>query len=291
MARSHSPRPALTDLRETLIGALVLGVLAVVFALNVADRGDDDRAAGYTLTASFQRTDGIAIGAPVRLAGIRVGEVTGQALVGGFRAELTLRLDPGVEIPVDSAAVIETDGLLGPKYIEVHPGGEDDILLPGGRFDYVQDAMVLEDLLVRIVEQARQKAQERAGQPAPAAPGSPGTEEDDLLDPPGAGPGGAGGLVPSLRDLLNNRTEDGDKALEHLPDTTPNGVLPPPDPRPGTGGQTGSQTGSQTGGVLGGPSGGLAGGSAPAAVTRASLTAPPVLSPASHPPPPQSPTR
>lgn len=280
MARSHSPRPALTDLRETLIGALVLGVLAVVFALNVADRGDDDRAAGYTLTASFQRTDGIAIGAPVRLAGIRVGEVTGQALVGGFRAELTLRLDPGVEIPVDSAAVIETDGLLGPKYIEVHPGGEDDILLPGGRFDYVQDAMVLEDLLVRIVEQARQKAQERAGQPAPAAPDSDG---DDLLDPPGAGPGGAGGLVPSLRDLLNNRTEDGDKALEHLPDTTPNGVLPPPDPRPGSGG-TGGQTGSQTGGFSGGFSGGLAGGPSAAAITRASLTAPPTLSPPSQPP-------
>lgn len=280
MARSHSPRPALTDLRETLIGALVLGVLAVVFALNVADRGDDDRAAGYTLTASFQRTDGIAIGAPVRLAGIRVGEVTGQALVGGFRAELTLRLDPGVEIPVDSAAVIETDGLLGPKYIEVHPGGEDDILLPGGRFDYVQDAMVLEDLLVRIVEQARQKAQERAGQPASAAPGSDG---DDLLDPPGAGPGGAGGLVPSLRDLLNNRTEDGDKALEHLPDTTPNGVLPPPDPRPGSGG-TGGQTGSQTGGFSGGFSGGLAGGPSAAAITRASLTAPPTLSPPSQPP-------
>lgn len=225
MSRSHAPRPALTDLRETLIGALVLGVLAVALALNAADRGREDRADGYTLTASFQRTDGIAIGAPVRMAGVRIGEVAGQALAGGFRAELSLRLDTGVEIPMDSAAVIETDGLLGPKYVEIHPGGEEDMLKPGGRFEYVQDAMVLEDLLARIVEQARQKALERAGAPAAAPDGNDGDGDDALLAP--------GGLVPSLRDLLNNRTEEGDKALEHLPDTTPNGVLPPPDPLPG----------------------------------------------------------
>lgn len=279
MTRSHSPRPALTDLRETLIGALVLGALAVVFVLNAADRGREAGDDGYTLTASFQRTDGIAVGAPVRLAGMRVGEVTGQTLAGGFRAELTLRLDPGVEIPADSAAVIETDGLLGPKYIEIHPGGEEDLLPPGGRFDYAQDAMVLEDLLARIVEQARQKAQGRAEQ---TAPGTPGGDDDDLPDPTGTLPGGAGGLVPSLRDLLNNRTEDGDKALEHLPDTTPNGVLPPPDPRPGqpdSAPAPGMLPGPLPGSGGRGQTGGLSDNPAAPAVTRASLTAPAPLPP------------
>lgn len=279
MSRSHAPRPALTDLRETLIGALVLGVLAVALALNAADRGREERADGYTLTASFQRTDGVAIGAPVRMAGVRVGEVAGQALAGGFRAELSLRLNTGVEIPADSAAVIETDGLLGPKYIEIHPGGDDDMLKPGSRFEYVQDAMVLEDLLARIVEQARQKALERAGAPATAPDGNgdgDGDGDDALL-----APGGAGGLVPSLRDLLNNGTEDGDKALEHLPDTTPNGVLPPPDPVPAQPSPGSPHGGS--GGTLPGAKGQTSGlMPAPAGVTRASLTVP-------APPPPHHP--
>lgn len=277
MTRSHSPRPALTDMRETLIGALVLGVLAVVLALNAADKGQDEHIDGYVLSASFQRTDGITIGAPVRLAGLRVGEVIGQSLVDGFRAELTMRVNSGVEIPVDSAAVIETDGLLGPKYIEIHPGGEDDVLAPGTRFEYAQDAMVLEDLLSRIVEQARQKAMERAGAvggPAPAASPADGDDGDDASPgavPPGAA-GGLPGLVPSLRDLLNNRTEDGDKALEHLPDITPNGVLPAPDPRPGqSGGQSGGQTGNRS--SQNGQSGVLPPGQRPAA-TAASLTVP-----------------
>lgn len=275
MTRSHSPRPALTDMRETLIGALVLGVLAVVLALNAADKGQDEHIDGYVLSASFQRTDGITIGAPVRLAGLRVGEVIGQSLVDGFRAELTMRVNSGVEIPVDSAAVIETDGLLGPKYIEIHPGGEDDVLAPGTRFEYTQDAMVLEDLLSRIVEQARQKALERAGAVGgPAASPADGDDGDDA--PPGAVPpgaaGGVPGLVPSLRDLLNNRTEDGDKALEHLPDITPNGVLPAPDPRPGqSGGQSGGQTGNRS--SQNGQNGVLPPGQRPAA-TAASLTVP-----------------
>ncbi|WP_019644157.1 MlaD family protein [Novispirillum itersonii] len=280
MTRSHSPRPALTDMRETLIGALVLGVLAVVLALNAADKGQDEHIDGYVLSASFQRTDGITIGAPVRLAGLRVGEVIGQSLVDGFRAELTMRVNSGVEIPVDSAAVIETDGLLGPKYIEIHPGGEDDVLAPGTRFEYAQDAMVLEDLLSRIVEQARQKALERAGAVGgPAASPADGDDGDDAPPgavPPGAAPpgaaGGVPGLVPSLRDLLNNRTEDGDKALEHLPDITPNGVLPAPDPRPGqSGGQSGGQTGNRS--SQNGQSGFLPPGQRPAA-TAASLTVP-----------------
>lgn len=272
MTRSHSPRPALTDMRETLIGALVLGVLAAVLALNAADKGQDEHIDGYVLSASFQRTDGITVGAPVRLAGLRVGEVIGQSLVDGFRAELTMRVNSGVEIPVDSAAVIETDGLLGPKYIEIHPGGEDDVLAPGTRFEYAQDAMVLEDLLSRIVEQARQKALERAGAAGGPAPAAGPADPDDGDDAPPGAAGGLPGLVPSLRDLLNNRTEDGDKALEHLPDITPNGVLPAPDPRPGqSGGQSGGQTGNRS--SQNGPGGFLPPGQPPAA-TAASLTVP-----------------
>lgn len=234
-------RPSLTDLRETAVGAAVLAALGVLFTLNALDSGQDERVNGYTLTASFQRADGVALGAPVRMAGIPVGEVVAHGLAGGYRAELTLRLNTGVEVPADSAAVVETDGLLGPKYIEIHPGGEDLLLKPGGRFDYTQDAMVLEDLLARIVEQARDRARQRT---APSA--TPPDQDPALLkDQP-------------TRDLppreLNG--DEGDRVLERLPldqlEQQPNPV-PPTDVSPGAApGSPGAAPDGTSGGAPGG---------------------------------------
>ena len=40
---------------------------------------------------------------------------------------------------------------MGNKYIEIEPGGSPDYLAPGGEFAYTQDAMVLEELIDRII--------------------------------------------------------------------------------------------------------------------------------------------
>ena len=40
---------------------------------------------------------------------------------------------------------------MGSKYIEIEPGGSEDMLSPGDEFAYTQDAMVIEELLDRIV--------------------------------------------------------------------------------------------------------------------------------------------
>jgi len=44
-----------------------------------------------------------------------------------------------------------SNGILGGKYIEIEPGGSEDYITPGGEFTYTQDAMVLEELLDRII--------------------------------------------------------------------------------------------------------------------------------------------
>lgn len=230
-------RPHLTEVRETLIGAVVMTALAILLVINAADSGEDERINGYVVSASFQRADGVSIGAPVRMAGMPVGEVIAHTLANGYRAELSMRLNSGVEVPADSAAVIETDGLLGPKYIEIHPGGEDTIIRPGGRFEYAQDAMVLEDLLLRIVEQAKAKAQERdraAPQPPQATDDPDGLESggpESMEQRPGGAASPVPSLVPSLQDLLKKgtETEEGDQMLEHLPKTGPDATIPPPE--------------------------------------------------------------
>lgn len=153
--------------RETMIGAVTLTVMALFLWSNAADRDEvGEDAGGYRLEAVFQRTDGLSIGADVRVAGLSVGQVTGQRLDDAFRAHVTLRITGDVDIPMDSAAVIETDGLLGSKYIEIQPGGAEDMLENGQRIDYTQGSVVIEELLAKIVAQAKAK---RGLEPAPPA--------------------------------------------------------------------------------------------------------------------------
>ncbi len=105
----------------------------------------------YPVKARFNRTDGLLVGDLVRLAGMNVGKVVDAQLDENFKAVLTLEVKENVQLPDDSSASIVSSGLMGPKYIEIEPGGSFDMIAPGGEFSYTQDAMVIEELLDRIV--------------------------------------------------------------------------------------------------------------------------------------------
>lgn len=155
--------------RDTIIGAIVVLVAVVLFALVYAkeDRPKHGADVGYLLTARFNRADGIGLGSDVRLSGVSVGKVVAQKLAPDFRAVLTVRIAPNIKLTADTAAAIQTDGLLGAKYIELKPGGDDAVLQPGQEIAYTQDAMVLEDLVDMIIQQAKAK-RGYAGKPIPS---------------------------------------------------------------------------------------------------------------------------
>lgn len=144
--------------REYLVGICAAAVLVAVLLLTAvsnrrAQDADDPR---FSLTADFARADGIYTGSAVRLAGVKIGEVTKSVLTNG-RAVLTLRFTTPVPLPEDTAAVIETDGLFGSKYIELRPGGEEKTLASGARVAYTQDSVILEDLIALIAARASGK--------------------------------------------------------------------------------------------------------------------------------------
>ncbi|MGH6953096.1 MAG: MlaD family protein, partial [Alphaproteobacteria bacterium] len=113
---------------------------------------------GYTLRAHFGRIDGLAEGAEVRLAGIRVGSVGRARLdVESNEVIVDLSIDFDVRVPRDSAAKIVSSSLLGGKYVLLSAGGDSDMLLPGDSFEYSQDSVILEQVLARIVEQAERR--------------------------------------------------------------------------------------------------------------------------------------
>jgi phospholipid/cholesterol/gamma-HCH transport system substrate-binding protein len=109
---------------EVVVGAGVLLVAAGFLAYAVAHSGRS-ASGGYPLTAQFDHIDGLSVGADVRLAGVRVGSVTNTAInPESYLAIVTLSVQDGLHLPKDSSAEIDSDSLLGGKYVSLSPGGE-----------------------------------------------------------------------------------------------------------------------------------------------------------------------
>lgn len=137
---------------ELLVGALVV-VVAVGF-LTYATRSVDAMQAsrGYELTASFRSAEGVGVGTDVRLAGVKVGTISGLHLnQDTFRADAVLTVREGVEVPDDSSVIIASEGLLGGNFVEIQPGGSPFNFEPGAEIANTQGAISLIELLSKFV--------------------------------------------------------------------------------------------------------------------------------------------
>jgi len=141
---------------DALLGATVLVAGALILGLVFGhDVHASANTGGYTVSATFNHAEGISVGSDVRLAGVVVGKVSTTTLAKDFRAVTVLRLHTGVELPADTAAAIESDGLLGSKYIALKVGGDDATIKPGGEITYTQDSLTFDNLMDMILAQAR----------------------------------------------------------------------------------------------------------------------------------------
>ena len=105
--------------------------------------------AGYHVTAEFDDVGDLRVGSPVTMSGVRLGEVSGIHFdPKNFKAVVSMRIDPQYnQIPDDSYASIQTQGLLGGKYIGLSPGGSDTNLKDGSHIDQTQSAIVFESII------------------------------------------------------------------------------------------------------------------------------------------------
>jgi len=119
--------------------------------------------AGYHVTAEFDDIGDLKVGSPVTMSGVRLGEVSGIRFdPKDFKAVVTLRIDLQYnQIPEDSYASIQTQGLLGGKYIGLSPGGLDTYLKDGGHIDQTQSAIVLESLINKFFANYSSKGSEQ----------------------------------------------------------------------------------------------------------------------------------
>jgi phospholipid/cholesterol/gamma-HCH transport system substrate-binding protein len=137
---------------EILAGAAILAAALgfVVYAAQGA--GLTGEAGTYPLSASFRSVEGIRVGSDVRLAGVKVGTITDLALnPQTFFADASLSIREDVLLPVDSAILISSEGLLGGNFVEILPGGALENLEPGGEIEDTQGAVSLISLLLKFV--------------------------------------------------------------------------------------------------------------------------------------------
>lgn len=107
----------------------------------------------YELRAAFPNVDGIEAGTDIRIGGVKVGRVSAVALnPETFFAEASLSIPQSILLPSDTAALIQSDGLLGGSYIELQPGGAPDNLAPGDEIEDVQGAVSLITLMMKFVD-------------------------------------------------------------------------------------------------------------------------------------------
>ena len=119
-------------------------------------------AAGYKVTARFDNIGDLKGGSPVSMAGVRIGRVESVAFDSGdYRAVVTMRIDPQYNrIPDDSDASIQTQGLLGGKYVGIGPGGSESYLKDGSQIEFTQSAIVLESLVNKFFANFASKGSE-----------------------------------------------------------------------------------------------------------------------------------
>lgn len=172
------------NLAELVAGAAVLAAAALFLAYAVSNSGRSvGTSAGLNLHARFDRVDGLASGADVRIAGVRVGSVTEQRIdPRTFLAVLTLRVEGGLQLPEDTSAEITSESLLGGKYVALVPGGGDRMLRDGGEISITQSAVSLESLLGRFIFSVTELAANRNGEEA--APAQPGGAASTHAAPP-----------------------------------------------------------------------------------------------------------
>ncbi len=148
-----------TENREILAGAVLVVLLGFILMFVHSKSAMDKDNEGFFLYAPFTKSDGLMNGADVRIAGIKVGRILDQTLADGYQVRVKIGFDKPVELSTDSSAVIETDGLLGSKYLEIIPGGDEEMLTMGDELLYTQDALILTELMDKVNAYMREKKQ------------------------------------------------------------------------------------------------------------------------------------
>ena len=139
------------DRAEFIVGLFVFFGLCILALFLSSMSGARKYRFGYPVGAVFNFVNGVKSGAPVRFAGVDVGEVREVVFLNKDSSPVKVKLvcwvKNDIHIPSDSTVWINTLGIIGEKYIEIMPGKDfAQCLSPGAEIKGI-DPVPLHEML------------------------------------------------------------------------------------------------------------------------------------------------
>jgi len=150
--------------KEIKVGALIaIGMIVLFSAFFIIGGKEGIFSTSYPLFARFDDIEGLHVGAPVRLGGVKVGNVTdinfsdiadAKAII----VEMSIRSKSFIRIREDSKAVLASMGLLGDRTVDISMGSLDMPPIAPGQFVSTEGGDIVKD-----VKEIAQNAKEISG--------------------------------------------------------------------------------------------------------------------------------
>lgn len=130
---------------------LIAGMVSFGYLSTRLARSEFFGGSGYEVHAEFSNCGGLKVGASVVIAGVEVGRVKSISLE-DYQAHIVMAIQSEVQLDQDVIASVKTKGLIGEKYVELVPGGLEELIQPGGQIINTEPAMDLEQLISKFVQ-------------------------------------------------------------------------------------------------------------------------------------------
>jgi phospholipid/cholesterol/gamma-HCH transport system substrate-binding protein len=138
---------------ELVVGVFVLiGLVCIAYLTIKLGKMEWMGENHYLLSARFDSVSGLRSGAGVELAGVEIGQVNSISLdTENMQALVQLKIQNDIKLSDDIIVSVKTAGLIGDKYINITPGGSDEMLKPGDTIIDTVSVLDIEELISKYV--------------------------------------------------------------------------------------------------------------------------------------------
>lgn len=117
---------------EMKVGSFILiTIISIILFVVIQAKGGKYK--GYEVSANFDYVSGLEAGSPVRVSGVRVGEVKSIEIIYDTtpKVSVKMKIRQDVKISKNSRITIQTLGIIGEKYVEIAPSKDIEYIKPG----------------------------------------------------------------------------------------------------------------------------------------------------------------
>ena len=123
----------MTISKETKVGIFALVSFVILYLGFNFLKGKDFFSSQNKYTVIYDNVEGLTVANQVSVSGMKVGQVKIVELMAGNKVKVTLVIRKDLPLPIDTKAILSSDGLLGGKLIRLEMGKANKVLANEGR--------------------------------------------------------------------------------------------------------------------------------------------------------------